>query len=460
MSRKRDRSFDLLLLEGRPHLGGRIGSYIDKTTGKEIDTGQHLFLSCYSATLELLDRLGTRSGLVFYDRLVFPLWDRDRGLHALDIPGSGSSLAAAGGLLQYGGLPFSKRLAFLKLTRAIPKTDSDVDHLSAHEFLLRAGQPEQVIDRFWELVILSATNLPSKSVSAAILVRILKESLLKGGSHSRPGYNAIPLAELFVRPAMDLLSRREVEIRLKTRVDGLSERSGRIAEIMTQDGPIPLGPEDHLLSAVPPWSFEKLVPPSWQGTPLLEQMSRLSYPSPILSIHLKLTSPVQLPIITGFHDSKIHWLFNKDAMEHRSLPDKRPSWFDWSEDPEDGRFPTLQVGATVSGADELLTLTDPELGAICLDHIRLIDPKNKAELALVRAVRDRFATPVLGVGQSTLRPDARTPYPNFWMAGDTTDTGLPATMEGAVRSGMRAGSLILETLSGVDSPDSPRKDHP
>lgn len=106
MSRKRDRSFDLLLLEGRPHLGGRIGSYIDKTTGKEIDTGQHLFLSCYSATLELLDRLGTRSGLVFYDRLVFPLWDRDRGLHALDIPGSGSSPPPPEDFSNMEGFPF------------------------------------------------------------------------------------------------------------------------------------------------------------------------------------------------------------------------------------------------------------------------------------------------------------------------------------------------------------------
>jgi squalene-associated FAD-dependent desaturase len=454
MSRDPGRPFDLFLLEGRPHLGGRVGSYTDKETGKEVDTGQHLFLSCYTETQRLLDQLGTRKGLVFFDRLLFPLWDRERGLHSLDVPGSDNPLATASGLLQYGGLPISSRLAFLKLSRAIPKTDSDVDHLSAHEFLKRAGQPEAVIARFWELVILSATNLPSKTVSAAVLVRILKESLLKGGSHTLPGYNAIPLAELFVRPAMDLLSKRGVEIRLKTRVTDLTEEAGRITGIRTSTDFIPLGADDHLLIAVPPWSFEKLAPPGWQGSPLMEHMSQLSYPSPILSIHLHLDSPVHLPVITGFHESKIHWLFNKEAMEQRLVPEKRSSWFDWSEHPGDDMFPTSHVGATVSGAGEMLLLSDGEIGAICLEHIRRIDRHSTASLKLVRAVRDRFATPVLGVGQSTLRPDPRTSYPNLWIAGDTTDTGLPATMEGAIRSGTRAGTLILGALSPEHTPNT------
>ena len=445
LSRNPSRPFDILLLEGRPRLGGRVGSYFDPDIGREIDTGQHLFLSCYTGTLALLEALGTRSDLVFYDRLYLPLWDRERGLHPLDIPGSDNPLALASGLLQYEGLPFSSRLAFLTLSRAIPQVDNDVDHLTAHEFLQRAGQPESVIDRFWELVILSATNLPSRRVSAAILVRILKESLLKGGSHSRPGYNAVPLAELFVFPAMKLFGKRGVTVRTKRRIVGFSESQGRVTGVLTPQEELPLGRSDHLLSAVPPWAFEKIAPISLHQSPLVDQMSRLSYASPILSVNILFTEPVHLPLITGFHQSSVHWIFNRDAMEQRLVPEAR-SWFDWSSQAGDDVYPTWVASATVSGADDLLGLSDHELGELCLEHVKKIDPKSRASIKSVRAVRDRFATPVLGAGQSTLRPEARTALPNLWIAGDTTDTGLPATMEGAIRSGYRAAELILEAM--------------
>ncbi len=445
LSRTPSRSFDILLLEGRPHLGGRVGSYYDPDIGREIDTGQHLFLSCYTGTLTLLEALGTRSGLVFYDRLYLPLWDRERGLHPLDIPGSDNPVALAGGLLQYEGLPFLSRLAFLALSRAVPKNDNDVDHLSAYEFLLRAGQREEVIERFWELVILSATNLPSRRVSAAILVRILKESLLRGGRHSRPGYNAVPLSELFALPAMSLFKKRGVTVRTKTRIVGFSESQGRVTGVTTAQEALPLGRSDHLLSALPPWAFEKIVPLSLHQTPLVDQMSRLSYASPILSVNLLFSEPVRLPLITGFHQSAVHWIFNREAMDQRLTPEIRP-WFDWSVQVEDDFYPTRVASATVSGADDLLALPDSELGALCLAHIKKIDPTTPASVKSVRAVRDRFATPVLGPGQSTLRPEARTSLPNLWIAGDTTDTGLPATMEGAIRSGYRAAELILKAL--------------
>ena len=450
LSRDPESPFEVVLLEARPHLGGRTGSYFDTRARREIDTGQHLFLSCYTGTLSLLDRLGTRSGVVFFDRLYIPLWDPERGLHPLDVPGNKSQLSAAGGLLQYEGLPFSQRLAFLSVARAMPKVDSDVDHLSAHEFLKRAGQPEGVIDRFWELVILSATNLPSRSVSAALLVRILKESLLAGGHAARPGYNAVPLTELFVLPAMRLFRARGVSVRTKTRITSIAETQGRIVSLSTSRGEIPLSSEDRVIVSLPPWSFEKIVPLDWQETPLVDRINRLSYASPILSIHLHYDSPVRIPLIAGFHQSPIHWVFNKDAMEQRLIPETRP-WFDWSGDREDDLLPTHMVSATVSGAETLLETPDEELASLVGDHLRLLDPKNTASPKGIVAVRDRFATPVLGTGQSSLRPEARTSFDNLFMAGDTADTGLPATMESAVRAGVVAAEAILSDTAGHSS---------
>lgn len=446
LSRDPDAPYHVVLIEARPHLGGRTGSYFDTRARREIDTGQHLFLSCYTGTIDLLQRLGTKDDLVFFDRLYIPLWDPERGLNPLDVPGNKSQLSAAGGLLQYEGLPFSQRLAFLSVARAMPGSDSDVDHLTAHEFLKRAGQPDVVIDRFWELVILSATNLPSRSVSAALLVRILKESLLAGGHAARPGYNAVPLTELFVLPAMRLFRARSVSVRTKTRITGLTETGGRIVSLATSQGEIPLSPEDRVIVALPPWSFEKIVPLSWQETPLVDRINRLSYASPILSIHLHFDTPVRIPLIAGFHQSPIHWLFNKDAMEQRLIPETRP-WFDWSEDREDDLLPTQMVSATVSGADTLLETPDAELAALVSRHLLLLDKKNTASPKGIVAVRDRFATPVLGTGQSSLRPEARTSFANLFMAGDTADTGLPATMESAVRAGVAAAEAILSESS-------------
>jgi hypothetical protein len=162
-------------------------------------------------------------------------------------------------------------------------------------------------------------------------------------------------------------------------------------------------------------------------------------------VNLLLSEPVDLPLITGFPQPSVHWIFNRDAMEQRLIPETRP-WLDWSIRNEDDIHPTRVASATVSGADELMGLPDSELGALCLEHVRKLAPKSKATLKSVRAVRDRFATPVLGAGQGSLRPEARTSLSNLWIAGDITDTGLPATMEGAVRSGYKAAELILEAL--------------
>jgi uncharacterized protein with NAD-binding domain and iron-sulfur cluster len=132
-------------------------------------------------------------------------------------------------------------------------------------------------------------------------------------------------------------------------------------------------------------------------------------------------------------------------MEQRLIPETRP-WFDWSEDREDDLLPTQMVSATVSGADTLLETPDAELAALVSHHLRLLDKKNTASPQGIVAVRDRFATPVLGTGQSSLRPEARTSFANLFMAGDTADTGLPATMESAVRAGVAAAEAILSEI--------------
>ncbi len=440
----------VVLLEARPHLGGRTGSYREAFDGQVHDTGQHLFMDGYVATRRLLKALGTENRLAFLDPFSLYLMDRKNNLSLFEYPLHNGQFGLLSGIMGFSGLSLRSRLSLLRIRGALPERNTSVDHLDARSFLEQSGQTPEAIEKFWELLTVSATNLPTHRVSAALLVSILKESLFSGEGPGTLGYNTVPLSELVGGPALTLLSGRGVDIRCQSSVSALKIDSGRVTGFLAGKEAVSMGPEDQIILAVPPWSFEELFPVERMNEPLVQNVVRLSEASPILSVHLWFDRPVSVPLISGFSENALHWVFNKDLMMGRSGPGSLPDplLFDFGySSPARLFYPATMLSCVVSGAGSLLGHGDKELVGTAFETVKRLSPSaSRRNLVHARVIRDRFATPVFAPGQGMYRPEARSFLSNLWIAGDMADTGLPATMEGAVRSGFHAAEEVERQL--------------
>ena len=467
LSRGEGRPRKVVLLEARPRLGGRTSSYRESHDGQVHDTGQHLFMDAYVATRSLLKVLGTENRLTFLDPLSLYMMDRKEKLSFLELPLHNGQLGLLSGILMFPGLSFLSRLSMLKIARALPERESSVDHMDARTFLRNNGQTAEAIDKFWELLIVSATNLPSDQVSASLLVSVLRESLFSDGGPKTLGYNTVPLSELIGDPAMRLLTRRGVDIRCRTPVSRFLVHQNRLTGMQIGKDIRMLGPEDHVIVTVPPWSFEELFPSTEMNNPMIQNIVRLSRPSPILSVHLWFQEPVPVPMMTGFSEHEMHWVFNRDYMMGRALPavlpDKKLADFSYS-GPLGDFYPGRMISCVVSGARESLEEEDDVLIEKARKTVLRLSPRSPGKkLVFARVIRERFATPVFCPGQGMWRPLAHSFLDNLWIAGDMQDTGLPATMEGAVRAGFQAAFEVekrLERRSREDRKYQPDKGEP
>src|SRR2546425_2219288 len=199
-----------LLLEARPHLGGRARSWIDPDTGSVVDNGQHLFMGCYRQTLLFLTRVGSVDRLRLQPRLRVPFLERGGGEFAFSLPPLPIfSWSIAAGLLRYPGLAFHERLGLTRVgrevrrrTRAGPAAPADaLDDRSVASWLAALGQGTAAMARLWNPLAIATLNEDPERASAAMFLPVLRELLLGGASGSRLGVARVGLSDLYADPA-------------------------------------------------------------------------------------------------------------------------------------------------------------------------------------------------------------------------------------------------------------------
>jgi squalene-associated FAD-dependent desaturase len=263
-----------------------------------------------------------------------------------------------------------------------------------------------------EPLSVAALNTRPHEALACLLGAVLRETLLKGGKACLPRLAKGGLSEALVDPAIETLQRRGAEILFSRRVVGLVTAGGRVAALRTNEGEVALEPDDAVVLAVPPWVAEDLLP-------------GLTVPNgfeSILNVHFKVAlQPLDDIAEAGFMGligGLAEWIFIK--------PD--------------------HLSVTVSAANRIVDRAADDLAdAIWRDIVRALDldGARAAEMPPFRVIKERRATIVANLVQEERRPPARTDLANLVLAGDWTDTGLPCTIEGAIRSGVTAASAIL-----------------
>jgi squalene-associated FAD-dependent desaturase len=381
--------------EATQQAGGRCRSYFDAATNLTIDNGNHLLLSGNLHAVAYARSIGTEAGLVGPKRAQFPFVDLKTGQRwQLDLGES--------------RLP----LWVFDASRRVPDTGL-LDYLALIP-LIWASQGKLVGDtipcegtlyqRLVQPLLLAALNVDPPEGSAGLAGAVVRETLLAGGQACRPLIARDGLSAVLVEPAIELLQGKGAGIRFGHELREFGMSAGNLSELRFGDDTVAVGPDDAVVLAVPPRPAASLLPG-------LKTPSKFRA---IVNAHFRFDPPADMPPILGVVGGLVEWLF---------------------------AFPQ-RLSVTVSNADRLVDMPREELAqAIWRDICKAGGVEG--ELPPWQIVRERRATFEATPEQNALRPGASTAFKNLFLAGDWTDTGLPATIEGSVRSGNRAADLVL-----------------
>jgi len=423
----------VVVLEGRPYLGGRARSWLDPETGQVVDNGQHLFMGCYRETLRLLARLGTLESLTLQPRLSMHLIDRGGEIGTFTLPALPAPIDRITGFLRYPGLTMSERWGLTRVARAVRREagraaggDQSLERQTVTEWLDHLKQGDEAKRRLWHPISISALNELPDRASAAMLTPVLREAFLGGVDNARLGVPSIGLSELYAEPAAHYLRQRKCSVRLRSPVRRILIEDGRFSGVMLGSGErldggavVVTVAHSELLDLLPP---EVAAQPGFAGVPDLEW-------SPIVSVYLWFGGPVfDLPF-AALVDGTWHWIFDRRAMGDR----------------EGG---AQGVTLVCSAARHLVDRTIESLVRSALDDLHAFVPDaRRATLRRSLVIKEKRATFSPGCGTAARRPGPQTPYPGLYLAGDWTSTGLPATIEGAVQSGHACARLARRTAA-------------
>jgi len=420
------------VFEQGPRLGGRASAFTDKATGERVDNGQHVLFGCYHETYAFLRTVGASHLAPLQARLQLPMADATGRIIELRCPNLPPPWHMLAGLLRWSALPWRDRIAALRVGDVIRRARRDgVDKVVAaipagqtvDGWLDTLGQPRAIRDWLWYPLTLAALNQSAATASAAPFVTVIAQLFGPSIDDSAVGLANVPLDEMYAEPATHFLEARGGAVHLRAPATVTIAAGGGVAGVSTPAGFVPAR---CVISAVPWHAFGSI----WDGevpapvVPAVLAASAMAS-SPIVTVNLWFDGPVMDELFIGFVDAPIHWVFNKAAIVGESL---------------------THLAVVTSGADDQAESTNDEVTRVTVEHLARVFPRVRARtLQRSIVVREHRATFSLAPG-GPVRPGPTTGVDGLLLAGDWTDTGLPATIEGAVLSGHRAAALAADFL--------------
>lgn len=408
----------ILLLEQKPHFGGRTYSFRDRKTGDIVDNGQHLMMGCYRETIHYLEAIGSSHLASLQPRLHIDFLHPTNGSTALDCPSLPAPLNVLAGLLRLRTLPFSHRLRLLRLGSELlsssKRKEQELARLTVDEWLRRSGQTEENRKYLWDVIAIGTLNDSPKNVSALLFYRVLKAAFTGRRLDASLLIPRTGLSEILVDPAVRFIEQRGGTVLASSRVDSFLARGKRMTGVR-------VGRREFraqtVISAIPYFSYGTL---RWSG-PVDGQFSRF-VSSPIITIYLWYDRQVFEREFAAVLDSTIQWVFNKTAIFGSS-----------------GNLQCLSL--VISGAAKQVEWPNDRLvRAACKELERVLPASRGLRPKHVLVIKEKRATFSATPEILLMRPSTKTAVENFFLAGDWTETRYPATIEGAVMSGRNAAA--------------------
>lgn len=389
----------VILYEASPKLGGRAYSFKDTVTNDIIDNGQHILMGCYKYTLDFLNLIGAKKNLIFQKKLNVNFIHKEKGITPLKselLPYPFNLLSA---ILTYKAISIIERLRILKLMLKLPFIDlNSLKELSIDEWLIGEGQTENCKKALWEILAVGTLNTNTHKASAYIFVLILKEIFFKGNFASTIIISKTGLSEMYCNDTQSFIEKNKGKIFLSHRVDEIIVDNGFIKEIIVNGKAI--NDFDFVITAVPSYSLNKMLRDDIAAKP------ELSYSS-ILTIHLWLKQNNLSELFYGLIDSPVHWVFN-----HKKY-----------------------ITIVISDADKYKEKSKDEILEIVLSELKTFLKISSEQITSSKIIKEKRATFIPSKDILFERPESQTKIHNLFLAGDWTNTGLPSTIESAVKSG-------------------------
>ena len=408
----------VLVVEERRRLGGRATSFPDAVTGEVVDNGQHAIFGCYHATFEFLQAIGAAADVRLDDRLEIEIVDRHGVASCLRSTALPPPLHLVGGLLRWPALGLADRVAALRLGAVLRRHHDRraLASITVNEWLARQGQTNRLREVLWEPLAVAALNQSPAVASAAPFVEVLTRMF--GGSRrdSAVGLPLKPLERWFAEPARAWLEARGHPVRVGAPATLLVEGDQAVGVEVRGERLL----AGAVIAAVPWFVFGAFAGDSPALATIVADASRM-VASPIVTVNLWLDRPVTRVPFVGLPGRTFQWVFDKGRLAEG----------DWS-----------HLSLVSSGADAVVAQPNDALITLAREELDAALPAARsATLRRASVVREKRATFSLAPGQPP-RPGCETPLAGLWLAGDWTDTGLPATIEGAVVSGHVAAGLV------------------
>jgi squalene-associated FAD-dependent desaturase len=421
------------VLERRSRLGGLTWSFVhgDLT----FDNGQHVYLACCDQYQRFLREIGAAGDVVTPRPLDVPVVAPGPSgplvgrLRRRDLP---VPLHLAGSLMRYPHVSLSSRLKLGRALVGLARLDLDdpaLDRITFGDWLAARGQGADAVAAVWDLITIPTVNLPASDASLAAAAMVMKTGLLSGPGAADIGWSRVPLGQLHGERASAALASAGVTVHRDVRVLAVSLSESGVWEVATSDGPLDA---EAVVVALPHEEAASVVPAS--VAPERERWSALGS-SAIVDVHLVFDRKVMPWELMAGHRSDIQWVF--DRSDSSGLRELRPG--------------QQYLAVSLSAADHLLPIRPEAILASTMDSLQsLLPPVGAARLVDSLVTKERRATFAARPGTADIRPPAATALPGLVLAGAWTDTGWPATMEGAVRSGYSAARALA--LSPVPEP--------
>ena len=422
----------VLLVDERQYLGGRSRSFIESITGEEIDNGQHLMMGAYHTTRDLVKELGTEHLLEMQSSLRVPFVDTEGQVDVLDAYKYNGPFGMAWGIWNMEHLKTVDRLSILFLAVRFRLGLVKARHRTCLQLLTNEGQTKRAVKRFWEPIVLATLNASLEEASAELLIAVMRLSFLGADEDSRL---LIPLTGLshLVDPLPQWLAKNDSTVRLSTRCEGFEIKDGKIKQAQLNDGSVV--DVDGVVSCIPEKALRRLLGDD-VDSPLAAGDYQPATSSPIVSVYLWYDRPWMDEPFMATLGTTVQWVFNRRRLlEFESVGTR-------------ARFPG-HVSLTISAGSELAKRSQEEIIEQCDKELRsLFGEMQSANLLHGIVIKEKAATPLIQPGTS--RPQLNSFVniaSNLAIAGDWTDTGLPATIEGAAQSGVRGAEWLYETIA-------------
>lgn len=444
-----ERGVTVTVLESRARLGGRASSFIDKTSGTQIDNCQHVNLGCctnfqhFCRTVGLADLFRTESELFFIgpdnraNRLSAGPWPAP--FHCL---GSFARLS----YLSYGDL---LSIAF-GLRRLAASRGSDATAFS--EWLRTHRQSDAVVERFWTPVLVSALSETLDRIDVASARKVFVDAFLANRNGWLVQIPTVALDELYGERLKSWLAARGAAVRLQAGVERLTLENGRATGVVLRSGEFV--PADHVILAVPHWLVLELLPEEYRTAGQLARVGELET-APISSIHLWFDRPILFPRRSGNDKGEL----SKSELPHAVLIGRISQWVFNRSLLQSTQESGYSYQVVISASRNIAQWTQQEAIAKVRDELCEVFPRSREAVLLhSRLVTEHRAVFSNRPGGSDCRPPQQSPIDNLQVAGDWTRTGWPATMEGAVRSGYLAAENVVRSLGRPEQivkPDLP-----